>query len=370
MQILIPMNAQHDHTFAERLKQARTLAGLSQKALAEQTQGLTADSLSRYEKGERLPDSVMLIRLAQALGVSPDALMQPILVRPTALFYRKHSQVGKKELKRIEARIQQQAEAYLMIEEELGILAEFSNPLADEAVSNATQAREAARRLRREWNVGNDPIAHVIEWLEDQGIKVVEIDTDENLDGVSTYVHYAGRPCPVVVLKRENDVFSRRLTALHELGHLLLPLTEATQADHTLTENCCNAFASEMLMPSELLKRRMGQMPRRFDLNELVNLKGYFGASVAALARAARDLGIYSESTYKGYSIWRNQHPERRMETGMGIWPHDEHSHRFMQLAWRAYSQDLLTDREAAMLLGLSLPVFLTQVHSNPAPDS
>jgi transcriptional regulator with XRE-family HTH domain len=60
--------------FAETLKKLRTEKGLSQRELA----GLvfvTRPAIARWENGSRLPDAVMISRLAQYLGVGVDTLL-------------------------------------------------------------------------------------------------------------------------------------------------------------------------------------------------------------------------------------------------------------------------------------------------------
>lgn len=60
--------------FAERLKQLRMQAGLSQKAFAESI-GLNYTQYNRYEQGETIPYTESLARLADALEVSVDYLL-------------------------------------------------------------------------------------------------------------------------------------------------------------------------------------------------------------------------------------------------------------------------------------------------------
>ena len=55
-------------TLAERIRTARTLAGLSQVDLAAKGFGLMA--VSRWERGKAVPRTRNLGRLAQALGVT------------------------------------------------------------------------------------------------------------------------------------------------------------------------------------------------------------------------------------------------------------------------------------------------------------
>ena len=59
-------------TFAERLRELREKAGLTQQQLAEAS-GLPVGSLRNYEQGQREPYWQVVFKLAAALGVSCEA---------------------------------------------------------------------------------------------------------------------------------------------------------------------------------------------------------------------------------------------------------------------------------------------------------
>ena len=61
-------------TFAERLKEARKCAKLSQDALAKKI-GRTKSTISRWESGERNPKMFEMVELENALGISAETLM-------------------------------------------------------------------------------------------------------------------------------------------------------------------------------------------------------------------------------------------------------------------------------------------------------
>ncbi len=61
--------------FASRLKQLRTQRGLSQTELAKAV-GVHYNHIGRYERGQSKPTAETLTRLAEALGVSGDFLME------------------------------------------------------------------------------------------------------------------------------------------------------------------------------------------------------------------------------------------------------------------------------------------------------
>lgn len=60
--------------FAETLKKLRTEKGLSQKAVAE-LMYVTRPTVARWENGSRLPDAMMIARLARCLEVDVGALL-------------------------------------------------------------------------------------------------------------------------------------------------------------------------------------------------------------------------------------------------------------------------------------------------------
>ena len=62
-----------NQTFAETIRQLRTDRGLSQAQLADQIY-VTRSTVARWETGSRMPDAVMIFRLARCLGVSSDML--------------------------------------------------------------------------------------------------------------------------------------------------------------------------------------------------------------------------------------------------------------------------------------------------------
>jgi len=66
------------------LRDWRRARGLSRRALAERV-GISAHMLARYERGERYPDDKTLHALADALNISPAALLTPRLVSKITL---------------------------------------------------------------------------------------------------------------------------------------------------------------------------------------------------------------------------------------------------------------------------------------------
>ena len=62
-----------NQSFAETIRQLRNKRGLSQIQLAEQMY-VTRSTVARWESGSRMPDAVMISRLAKCLGTSTETL--------------------------------------------------------------------------------------------------------------------------------------------------------------------------------------------------------------------------------------------------------------------------------------------------------
>ena len=62
------------YSFSETLKKLRTEKGLSQQSLADKMY-VTRPTVNRWESGIRLPDAMMLARLAEVLGVDVNILI-------------------------------------------------------------------------------------------------------------------------------------------------------------------------------------------------------------------------------------------------------------------------------------------------------
>ena len=62
-----------NQTFAETIRQLRTERGLSQAQIAEQMY-VTRSTVARWETGSRMPDAVIIARLAKCLGTNTEYL--------------------------------------------------------------------------------------------------------------------------------------------------------------------------------------------------------------------------------------------------------------------------------------------------------
>jgi transcriptional regulator with XRE-family HTH domain len=82
--------------FADKLKELRAGAGLSQPALAKKA-GLPLGSIRQYEQGRREPYWQVVFKLADALGVEPSAFKDCVDHEPTVNAKAKNAAKAKKK---------------------------------------------------------------------------------------------------------------------------------------------------------------------------------------------------------------------------------------------------------------------------------
>lgn len=337
--------------FAKRLKSARIMTGLSQDELVERIGGLVSkNAISKYEKGIMMPNSDVLIALAKALNVKTDFFYREFSVAIENIEFRKRSKLGRKKENSIKETVLDMVNRYLELEQFLNIQPDFNNPIKDLKIINKWDVEEAANKLLAEWNLGNNALPNVIDLLEDKEIKVVEIDAPEEFDGFSGW---ADGKYPIIVLNKAFNLERKRLTALHELGHLLLQFNK--DLEHSVIEKMCFQFGGALLLPFDTFKKEFGENRKHFAINELVAMKETYGMSIQAIMARAYALELIPKYTYIRFNRWISSN---KTEVGLGEYVGVEESKRFNQLLYRAASEEIISMSKAANLSNQKLAQF------------
>ncbi|MEJ0104740.1 MAG: ImmA/IrrE family metallo-endopeptidase [Bacteroidota bacterium] len=195
---------------------------------------------------------------------------------------------------------------FIDLENLLGIGRAFENPLADLGITDKKDVEKAARQLRKKWKLGNVPIADVVDTLENKGVYVVEVNYNENFSGLSTMMN---QEIPVVVLNSNVHTIERkRLTAIHELGHLILQF--AQHLDEETIERYCNHFAGAVLITDETLWEELGKKRLGISFSELKRIKETYGISIQAIIFRVSETGYISQTDLNSwlntYEEWKN----------------------------------------------------------------
>jgi Zn-dependent peptidase ImmA (M78 family)/DNA-binding XRE family transcriptional regulator len=326
----------------QRIKQARKANQLSQRGLADRV-GISAMAISKYERDMDVPGSVILLRLAQSLGVSIDFFFRPMPPEVQLQAYRKHASLRVKDQEAIQARIQEWLERYLEVES--FFVSEELRPTVPKMVIAAPEELEtAAEELRVIWNLGLDPIENLIQLLEDQGIKVGLVEGFDHFDACT----FMANGIPVIVTKENLSGDRQRFNLGHELGHLVLDVSGNLDI-----EKSAHRFVGAFLAPAPAVRYELGAKRSTLDMNELYLLKHKYGLSMQAWIFRASDLGIISPSAAKRLFYQFRIKGWHKKEPG-AEYPSEEPV-RMERLIYRALVEDLISRSKAQELLGKPL---------------
>ena len=159
-----------------------------------------------------------------------------------------------------------------------------------DSVASEAQIDERADELRSVWDLGRDPIPSLCELLEGKGIKVVEADRPESINGLSCHVLRGGEiVAEAVVVSSRINVERKRFMLTHELAHRIIRSTGNPAID---LEGALNRFAGAFLVPGQCLRDEVAANRHRITYYEIVRLKHIFGVSDAALLMRLGQVGV------------------------------------------------------------------------------
>src|SRR5262249_42401806 len=146
---------------ADRLKLARRKARLSLRDLSSAMGGkVTAQAIGKYERGESIPSSGVLLALAKALGVSLSYLLDTQGIELAGVDFRTKANTSARDRADVETQVLEWIDRYLQIELVLELdSAEWQCPVEKpKKLERIGDAEELADYVRREWKLGCDPI--------------------------------------------------------------------------------------------------------------------------------------------------------------------------------------------------------------------
>lgn len=338
-----------ENVFAQRLINARKIKGMSQRDLSNAVDNqISPTAIAKYEKGLMMPSSGNLIMLSEALDMNIDYFFRPfsIQIDISKFEFRKHHKLKGKKEESIKFFISSEIEKYIEIEKILGINDNFTIDYKDFIVKNEEDVKSLAIRFRKDLKLGMDGIVSIVEVLESIGIKIIEIDYEPQFSGTCNIAD----GIPVIIINQNMNQERKRLTILHELGHLLLSFSQ--DAD---VEKLCTIFANEVLIPSEIFKSIIGESRHGISLVELQSIQKDFGISIDALMAKAAELNIISKKRYTGYYMKKNTNPQLKEKVEKSLYNKEYITNRFERLVYSALAREIISYSKAAALLDVSV---------------
>jgi len=327
---------------AFNLRRLRMKKQLSQAGLAVRM-GVTSQTVYKLEKGELNPTTEMILKFKQA-GLSIEELLDEDAVKNGGVadleivepMFRKGERFTNDVKEAIKKDTIQKLAKLTQLENITGRKIKFKNPIEKlQGLKSKEQVELAAKEVRKKWQIFHNPIQNVIALLEMKGIRVLEIKSYQDFDGMAAWYF----DVPVIVLNYDApEVTRKRFTALHELGHLILQLDDSL--DYEKIENLCDVFASTMLMPKELIIWEVGSKSRLTN-EELKRLKAKYGISFQAILVSSAFAGLIKWSEYK-----------TRLEDSVeskGSFSVEERADRINQLVNIAVAEEMLDPKRASL---------------------
>jgi Zn-dependent peptidase ImmA (M78 family) len=325
---------------------------LSLRDLGDQI-ALSHAAIKKYEDGEVIPSSDVLIKLGKALHVRVEYFFRPEHFTLENIHYRKHANMPERHLEEITAKILDQVERRVELENlfPTPLVRSFSIKNLPKQINHIDEAEKIAAQIRKQWHLGLDPIPDLIDIFEKQGIKVFGIDNDQypKIDGLYAEIN----DMPVIVVGNQRPGDRQRFTLAHELGHLLL---DNRFADGLDIESCCNRFAGAFLLPKESLVNILGEHRNSIEPRELGLLKQEFGISMTSILHRAEEAGIISNNIYRQLRAEFNERGWTKKEPGEQ-YP-KEITHIFEQMIFRALAEQYIGESKAAELMNMPFESF------------
>ena len=131
-------------------------------------------------------------------------------------------------------------------------------------------------------------------------------------------------------------------------------------------EKLCNVFASEMLLPSQVLVDTFGTKSK-ISFQELISLQCTYGISIDAIMYSLKSLSIISDKRHRSFCIQKNMNSKFKSEVEESRFKEKENSSlsdsvTYTNMVYSALAQKLITPSRAAEFL--SLPVSEVQSQS------
>lgn len=289
----------------ERLIEARDARNVTQKELATSL-GVSHPTVSRWEHGDRIPDSPTLNKLADALGVSPTYFLKPMPDHGGApIFFRSLASAAAR------ARTKERAKVRWLQHISLTLQASLELPEVDipEFVSPGSYARltdgdleNIASEMRAHWKLGQGPIRNMALVAENAGV-VIGIDEvgSTTIDGQANWSNADNRP--YILLARDKfTAFRRQMDIAHELSHVIAHRGVSVQQlaqDFDLIEHQAKYLAGAFLLPQRSF---VAEIPS-LSLDGFLSLKPRWMVAIGAMIMRAEQLRVLSEEGAK--RMWK-----------------------------------------------------------------
>jgi len=261
----------------ERIALARSLSGMTQRALGIDLGSLSPDDVGDMERGDRPVTASELARLAVTFGRSPDWFL---MESPPAIVSHRggaEAQGGLEvELETIARDVEFLVDlGRLVVPEKRRVL--LPTPRTHE------DALRAAAHVRAEVGCTSGPIRDLTALADDLDLFVFSLEAPENTE--AAYVSVSS--CGVAVVNGSLEPGRRRFNVAHEIGHHVFDdeyeVHWTQSGERPATEKFIDAFAIALMVPPAELRTVWADFSERVgDRDAAVVLSSHYRVSMSA----------------------------------------------------------------------------------------
>jgi Zn-dependent peptidase ImmA (M78 family)/DNA-binding XRE family transcriptional regulator len=257
-----------------RLKKAREAARLTQEEVADRL-GISRGALGQFEAGAKAPNSLHLVRLAEIYRRELGELLAEEFDEAgrdplTALFRADLQLASDRERASAVAECVRLCREYTNLETLLGIDQDrvydvkYNTPVMRTRWDAIRQGERLAELERARLRLGEDPLTNLVELLEAQGVRFIEMSLSDAISGLFLSDSRYG---PSMIVNDDHPPRRRLFSCAHEYCHVLVDrdrggLVSRAENREELFEVRANAFAAAFLMPEGGVRafvRRLGK---------------------------------------------------------------------------------------------------------------
>lgn len=297
----------------QRIAQARKARGKTQEAVADFL-GYSRPTYIAIEKGYRVAKSDEIIRLASFLGRKVHEL-----VRPTepVVDLQPHLRAAVEKMKGNDEEalnaaideLQRLAEDYRDLEKLVNAPLRFNYPpeiVLNPRVDAAQLAETVALQERQRLGLGDQPVIYLRSTLEwDVGLRIFYGNLPSAIAGM--YAYTADLGCCILV-NRKHPPERRRVSILHEYGHLIVDRYKpgidslTTTGRKPANERFAESFGLSFLMPTSSVRQRFHDIVTTtgdFKGADLRRMSHFYFVSVEAMALCLEHLGLIQRGSWE-----------------------------------------------------------------------
>lgn len=292
----------NDRVISSRITEARESRAMSMEDLANHI-GVSRQAVSKYEKGIIFPSPEILSSISHTLSIPIEFFYKNEYIsnaESSALFFRSKSNIAKKVKVACKYQVKWTNEIKKQLERYVDFI-EQDVPVIDTNYEDLTEAEieELALTVRKQWELGDQPINDLIGILENKGIIVAKFAPNDlcRFKGIDAFSAWEDGTPYILYNPIQKSAVRTRFSILHELGHLIM---HNSIAEHEsikreivdFADRQADRFAAAFLLPATSFPNDV----KDTSLISLKRTKQKWKAAMSTIIKRCEDLNLLTEN--------------------------------------------------------------------------